>query len=212
MTALSPALDAALSADRVTLYGSVEINLPGYDLRLVGGSSVLLIDDKTFVGEDPIYGVIDSIDELSDGLGDEAPGISITLLPASEAAVGQLSSPTFQGSRVRVQVGAVNPMTGYSIGSYTVFDGELDVPILTVGKASRSLRFECVSAFERFFDNDEGAKLSDAFHQSIWPGETGFANVTGIEQTIYWGVAAPSGAGVVRTGGVPTSGVFGAVR
>ncbi len=206
MTQLTPALDAALRTIAPIIYGSIEINLPGYDLRLLDGAGILGVDGGTFLGRDPVFGVLDSIDEISDGLGDEAPAISLKLLPASGAAVGQLSSPTFQGSRVRARLGAVDRASGLSIGSYVVFDGELDVPILTVGPAGRTLTFECVSSFERFFDNDEGAKLSDAFHQSIWPGETGFANVTGIEKTIYWGVAAPSGANVVQRGGL--AGVF----
>jgi hypothetical protein len=201
MTRLTPALDVALSQDRPFMYGSVEINLPGYDLRLLDGSGVLQVDGQSFFGEDPIYGVLESIDELDDGLGDEAPGISVNLLPASEAAAGQLSSPTFQGARVRIRVGAVDRATGYSVGSELLFDGEIDVPTLTIGKSRRALSFECVSSFERFFDNDEGARLSDSFHQSIWPGETGFANITGVEQTIYWGVASPSGANLVKFGG-----------
>jgi len=198
MTALTPALDTALSGDRALIFGSVEINLPGYDLRLLDGSGVLQVDGQAFFGEDTIYGVLESIDELTDGLGDESPALSINLLPASEASAGQLSSPTFQGSRVRVRVGAVDRLTGISIGDYLLFDGEIDVPVLTVGQRRRALALECVSSFERFFDNDEGARLSDSYHQSIWPGETGFANITGIEQTIYWGVANPSGT--VKTG------------
>ncbi|MDF1506492.1 hypothetical protein PYV61_26290, partial [Roseisolibacter sp. H3M3-2] len=39
---------------------------------------------------------------------------------------------------------------------------------------------------------DEGAGLSDTFHTSIWPGETGLSGVTGVDQQIYWGVASPT--------------------
>jgi len=201
MTALSPALDAALSADRPLIYGSVEINLPGYDLRLLDGSGMLLIDGKTFVGEDANFGVLESIDDLTDGMGDEAPAIQINLLPASEAAVGDLASPLFQGARVRIRLGAVQRATGLSIGEQVLFDGELDVPRLTVGKGMRRLSFECVSAFERFFADDEGAKLSEAWHQATWPGEEGFANITGVEKTIYWGIASPA-PGAIQTGGM----------
>jgi hypothetical protein len=201
MTQLTPALDSAFRSVAPILYGSVEINLPDYDLRLLDGAGILGIDGATFVGHDPVFGVLESIEELEDGLGDQAPAIAINLLPASEAAAGQLSSPTFQGSRVRIRIGAVDRATGLSIGTHLLFVGELDVPTLTVGKGKRSLSFQCVSAFERFFDNDEGARLSDSFHQSIWPGERAFANITGIEQTIYWGVASPSGVGTVKVGG-----------
>src|SRR3546814_10076287 len=74
-----------------------------------------------------------------------------------------------------------------------LFTGELDQPTLTVDKGSRELEFECVSGFERLFDNEEGLRLADSWHQSVWPGEMGLANVSGIITTVYWGVEAPAG-------------------
>lgn len=53
-----------------------------------------------------------------------------------------------------------------------------------------------VSSSERFFEDNEGARLSDGFHQEVWPGELGMANATGIGKRDYWGAdKAPSGLG-----------------
>ena len=36
---------------------------------------------------------------------------------------------------------------------------------------------------------EEGRRLSDAFHQLVWPGEMGLAFVTDVETTVPWGQA-----------------------
>lgn len=195
MTALTPQLDAALSADRPLIYGAVEIALPGYTLRLLDGSGTVLHGADTFTGSDPTFGVLAAIDAIEDGVGDEAPALNITLQPATDAAAADLSDPAMQGSRVRLWLGAITRTTGATIvDPFLLFDGELDVPTLKVGLRDRSLEYECVSGFERFFGDDEGMRLSDSFHKSIWATETGLANMSGIIKTVYWGTkdAPPS--------------------
>src|SRR3546814_20326641 len=87
-----------------------------------------------------------------------------------------------QGSVVSLWLAAVDRATGAVIPEpLLLFTGELDQPTLTVDKGSRELEFECVSGFERLFDNEEGLRLADSWHQSVWPGEMGLANVTGIK-------------------------------
>ena len=192
MSELTPALDAALSAPAPTVFGAVEISLPGYDLRLLDGAGVVSFGGKTFVGRDPIYGTLAAIEDIGDGVTDEAPAVGITLLPASDAAAASLAAPTMQGSPVAIWIGAIDRATGAVIPDpYPLFLGELDVPTLRSGANSRSLEYEVVSVFERFFDDDEGARLADGFHKSVWPGEHGFAFVTGVTETVYWGMDAP---------------------
>ena len=61
----------------------------------------------------------------------------------------------------------------------------------TVGRQTKSLQVECSSIFENFFAAEEGAKLNNAFHQSIWPGEKGFEFVSAITTRQPWGSDAP---------------------
>ena len=206
MTGLTPALDAALAAPAPLVFGAVEIALPGYDLRLLDGAGSVTFGGKTFRGRDPIYGVLAAIEDIGDGVSDEAPAVGLTLLPASDAAAADLAAPTMQGSPVAIWLGAVDRTTGAVIPEpYLLFLGELDVPTLKSGRNSRSLEYEMVSVAERFFDDDEGARLADGFHKSVWPGENGFAFVTGVTETVYWGMDAPPSP-IVAGGGLGAAG------
>lgn len=193
MTDLSPALDAALAGDRVTIFGALSLNVGSDTLRLLDGSAQLLIDGHLYAGEDENYGVWSGLEAFEDGTGDEAPGISVSLLPASDAATLTLSGPDMQGEVVQVRLGAVNETTGAIIGDpFLLFDGEVDVTKHTFGKSSVEIELECVGGMERLFFNDEGLKLVPAFHKSVWPGELGFDHVTGIKDIIYWGTNTPT--------------------
>lgn len=199
MSALNPYLQAALDADRATVTLLLEITLPNYALRLLVGSGFLPWGQKMFLGDDPNFGTIAAIDEVEDGEGDQAPSFGFSMFPPSTAAAAQLCSASYQNSPVSVWLAGVYPDTGLLVPDpYLIFSGFLDQQTLKVGKGTREVDFQCVSQFDLLLANDEGAYLSDAFHQSIWPGETAFANITGIEQSIYWGVATPN-PGSVQT-------------
>jgi len=192
MSALSPGLDAALAADRALVFGAVEILLPGYALRLLDGAGELVIGGNLYRGRDATYGVLSAVSALSDGSGDQVPSLNITLTPPDNTAAGTLVGAAVQGSLVTVWLGAINRATGLVIADpYLVYIGEIDVPVIRAGDDGRTVEYEVVSVMERLFSEDEGQRLSSGFHQSVWPGETGFADVTGVENTVYWGVEPP---------------------
>jgi hypothetical protein len=193
MTAFTPAMETALQQSFATVFFALKIELPAADVTLLDGSAVVAFGGDTYTGSDDLFGTVDSIDSLTDGTGDNAPALSIIFSPASDADAAAICSPTFQGSLVTLYFGAIDPATGEVIADpLPLFIGEVDQPVLTVDKGSRSLRFECASAFERLFSGDEGIRLSDSHHKEVWPGETGLANMTGIIRTIYWGVDRPA--------------------
>jgi hypothetical protein len=184
----TPALDAALSGGSVIFFVCGKADLPGYTLRLLDGASSVTWAEGTFVGRDPTFGVMSAIEPVTDGVGDQAPMLGMTLLPPSEAAAASLAAPGMQGSRLRIWLGALDLTTKAVIADpYLIFDGELDQPTLTIDRGTRELDFECVSSFEKLFRNDEGHRLSQAHHQEIWPGETGLADVTGVVKQVLWG-------------------------
>ncbi|MBP8234454.1 MAG: hypothetical protein KAY22_19345 [Rhizorhabdus sp.] len=192
MSDLTPGWDADLRGRAPTVFGAVSIELPDYQVNLLDGAGQLSFNSRTFVGKDPTYGTLSAISSLTDGMGNEAPRLSVTLLPASDAAAADLAGPDMQGSLVTIYMGGVDRATGQVIPSpHLLFIGELDVPVLTAGENSRELEYEVASIFERFFTDDEGARLSTGFHKSIWPGELGFDFQTGVPQGVYWGVEAP---------------------
>lgn len=193
MSQFTPAVDAALAAPVATIFGALQIELPDYTLRLLSGPAALKgAPWSSFVGRDPTFGIWAAVADIRDGGGDEAPRISITLFPASDAAAATLAAPNMQGSKVSIWLGVVNPLTGEPIPDPAlIFLGSLDVPRLVSGTGSRQLEYEVASVFEWMFDEEEGRRLADTFHQSIWPGELGFAFVTGVVDQVYWGRQAP---------------------
>lgn len=209
MSAFTPGMQSALAADAPIIFGALRIQLPDRVLRLLDGSGNVTFGGETYTGLDATFGTLAAVNEISDGVGDEAPAISLTLVPASSAAAAMLASPAMQGSAVSLWLGAVDRATGAVVPDpLLVFQGVLDQPVLSVEKGVRELELECVSGFERLFDNDEGVRLADSFHKNVWPTEQGLANVSGIIRTIYWGVEAPRGSIFFGGGGGGFGGTF----
>lgn len=193
MTEMTSGLEAALQQPRALVFGALEINFPGHDLRLLDGSGELVIDGHTFAGRDPTFGTIASCKPVTDGNPDQAPTLTIGLLPPSATAAASLASAAMQGSRVRLWMGVVDMITGLVVPDPMVlFDGEIDVPTLRWRERSREVEYRVVSVFEKFFDQEEGIRLSDSHHQALWPGELGLNFVTGVTQSVYWGAQAPA--------------------
>lgn len=196
MTQFTPAMDAALRADVVTPFGALAIDVPTYGaVNLLDGAGALAFGGRSFAGIDPLFGVLSTVQALTDGAGDQAPALTVELIPAGGAAAATLAAPTMQGAPVSLWVGAIDRTTGQPIPDpLLVFLGELDVPTLQSTGDGRTLSLEVVSVFERLFEDDESARLSPGFHQSIFANELGLAFVTGVDQPVFWGVAAdPSG-------------------
>lgn len=192
MTALSPALDTALAGDRVIVFGALTLTVGGDTVRLLDGSDEIEIDGHVYSGEDATYGTWAALDKFTDGTGDSAPSIVVSMIPKDDAAIEALTGPTMQGEAVTVSVGAVSEETGQIIGDpYVLFNGEIDIARYIFGKKSSEVEYECVGGMERMFFDDEGIRLVPSFHVQVWPGELGMNHVTGIRTTIYWGGNAP---------------------
>lgn len=195
MTAFSPALDAELSKDNVTFFGALTFTVGADTVRLLDGSAHMMLNGNLYTGEDETYGTWASMEAFEDGSGDEAPGLSITILPADDAAVLALSGPAMQGEAIQLHIGARNDATGSVVGEpYLLFDGEVDMPKHEFGKNMLQVSLESVGGMERLFFVDEGMKLAPTFHQQVWPGELGFNHVTGVQDIIYWGSNKPASA------------------
>lgn len=199
MSALSPGYDDALKQSSVLQFTAVEILLPDYALRLIDGAGYVDFGGRHFDGIDPTYGTLHSIDPFEDASDGQAPSLKISLLPPTMTAAAALASISAQGSTVTIWDGAVDPMSGIVIDDPDPwFIGELDVPVLRVAKGGgRLLEYEATSVWERFFADDEGARLTNAFHQYLWPGELGLEFHTEVQQQLPWGSDGPRPA-VIR--------------
>jgi hypothetical protein len=195
-----PTLTAALTLDGVYFFGAVKLEIPGRDICLLDGAGEVTIAGQVYKGLDHQFGTLNSIDTISEALGDEAPELLLSLYPVDGVSASVLANPAMQGSKVTIMVGAIDPMTGLPIGTPEVkFLGEIDVPTLTISQGERVLEFTLVSVFEKLFEVEEGVRATDGFHQSIWPGEKGFEYMTGTDKNLYWGGKKPTG--VLSVGG-----------
>ncbi len=185
---MTPAMQTALAARRVTIAGLLRIELPGHTIRLCDGAGVVTWGSQVFAGRDPRFGTINEVEALSEAVGDSIPGLELSLLPPSTSAAVELSATGMQGAPVRLWLSVVDEASGLVLPDpELLFAGEVDVTTLEIARGSRVLHMSIASAWERLFEPNEGATLSDSFHRSIWPGEYGFANMYGTPITKLWG-------------------------
>lgn len=194
--------------DRIGLIGLLRIDLPDTTVRLCDGGFVEF-DGETFTSTDPVFGTIASLEALTEGVGEEIPAMELALNPAGASAPADLSQPGFQRSAVRLWIGEKDEAAGTLIGTPDLlFFGQIDQTVLRVGRAVRDLAMTIVSTLERLFLRNEGNSLSPSFHKSVWPGETGHDNATGLTVAVAWGVERSTGA---STAGYSSGGMRGLV-
>jgi hypothetical protein len=169
----------------------MKMELPTGDVRLCDGGFIEF-DSETYRSSDAVFGTIASIEALGEGVGDEVPALEMVMLPPGTSDPADLSAPGFQTSRVRFWIGEFDVDTGELDGTPDlVFDGQLDRTILEVG-FERSLAISVVSLAERLFELNIGNSLTSTFHKSVWPGELGHDNATGLSLSVAWGTTAPA--------------------
>ena len=181
----------ALNSTVVLLTGLVEMQLAGRTVRLCDGGFVQW-GANLFTSTDSAFGTIESVESISEGLGDEAPGARITLLPTSTADAADLFQSDAQGNPIKFWLAEVDRATGLLVGTPNLmFWGMIDLMALRVAKSARRVEVEFVAASERLFLVREGNVLSPRFHQAAWPGEKGFNHATGNAIQVPWGVSGP---------------------
>lgn len=188
----------------VGLIGLVKIELPTNTVRLCDGGFIVF-DGETYTSVDPTFGTIASLAALTEGVGEEIPALELSLNPAASSAPADLSQPGFQRAAVRLWIGEYDVGAGTLVGDPDLlFYGQIDQSVLRVGRSVRDLAMTIVSTLERLFMRNEGNSLSSAFHKSVWPGETGHDNATGLTVPVAWGVESSRGsssAGAALGGG-----------
>jgi hypothetical protein len=176
----------------VALIGLCKIELPTGDVRLCDGGFIEF-DSEVYRSSDALLGTIASIQAMGEGTGPEVPAMEMTLMPPEDTSPSELAQPGWQTSRARFWVGEYDPEAGTLIGDPDlVFDGQLDQASLSVGMV-RELALTVVSLAERLFERNTGNALTSAWHKSIWPGELGHDNATGLAVQVAWGAASPTG-------------------
>lgn len=185
----------------IGLIGLCKIELPEGTVRLTDGGFIDW-DGEIFASKDAVFGTLSSLEGLTEGVDAEVPALDMALIPASTAAAADLSQPGFQRSRVRLWLAEYVVDTGLISGEPDLlFDGQIDQTSLTGGRETRELAMTIVSLAERLFERNIGNSLAAGFWKSIWPGDTGHDNATGLGKPIAWGVEAPPSTSGAYYGG-----------
>lgn len=176
---------------RIGLTGLLKIEFPTRTVRLCDGG-FFVWGAETFRQSDAVFGVLASLESMSEGIGDEVPALRISMLPPGTSAPATLSQPGFQNSRCRMWIAEYDPETGAIVGTPDMkFDGLVDQTSITRGRTAYTLDMTIVADGERFFQRNIGNSLNSGFHKSVFPGETGEDNATGLNQPVAWGVESP---------------------
>ncbi len=169
----------------------VRIDFPGDTARLSDGAIVKWGAD-VFLPRHPTFGAIGGAKPIGEGMGDEVPSLELMLIPDDGAAGADLWNPAWQGVPATFWISEYTPATGVVVGTPSlVFAGMIDTCKLTVGGNRRDLTLGIVASVEKLFEKNIGNGLNSAFHKSVWSGETGLDNATGLSIDIAWGTEKP---------------------
>jgi len=170
-------------------------------VRLCDGGFLNWPGRGMFTSQDSKFGTIESVESITDAVGDEAPGARLTLLPTETAAASDLFQSNAQGSPILFWLAEVDRATGLLVGTPTLlFLGMVDFMRLSVAKNQRKVEVEFVAAAERLFLVREGNVLTPRFHQNAWPGENGFNHCTGNATQVPWGITGPPRGSIYSSG------------
>jgi hypothetical protein len=187
--AVTVAMEAALGRPFLPIFNAVRIELWNGDvLRLVDFAGKVKIAGVTYVGRHPVYGALGSIEEITDGVESEAPALRLTLLPPTIEAARILCDPRQQTMPVLCGEAIMDKASGTCIDEPDAyFSGWVNIPQYVPATDQISVEFDCVSDFDRFFENDEGIRLSDSWMRTLDINARGLEYVTGVQRALAWG-------------------------
>jgi hypothetical protein len=179
--------------DSYILTGLLKIELASHTVLLCDGGTVEY-DGDTYAPHDTLFGGLQGMDSLTEGVADEAPAFTLTFLPDAAASAADLLDPAHQDCRLRLWLAEIDADTGLVTGTPDQFaDALIDVPRLRFPADGRILEGDCVSGGQRLMNRNEANVLNGGMHKRIYSSETGMDDTTGVQQTFAWGISAARG-------------------
>lgn len=204
---MTPLMIAALAQNRAQATGFFEITLPSGTKRLMIGSGEVSYGGNIFKGHDNSIGHVASGEGVREDTSGEAPNTSLTIAVSPTADKSEIASEDVQLSSVKIYLAALGLDGSDKLIAIPdpelLFDGFIDQAVISIDKGRDEVDYSIISAFDHFFEDSEGQRLNGQFHKTVWAGEKGLDNVSGVTRKIYWGTYGPGGAGGV---GHPISG------
>jgi hypothetical protein len=184
----------------------LRLDLPSGAVFLTDGGVTTWIGDE-YRAKVPVLGGFSQISEVSEGFGPELPELEIVFAPPSNAALTPLQDGAFQRSAVRLWLAEFNPATGAVVGVPNLrFAGNMDRVRQNFALNELSIVVSAVPETEVLLFSDDGNGLSAEFHKSVYAGETGHDQASGLVINVAWGVSTGrvsggSGGGMGSGGG-----------
>jgi len=181
--------------------GLLKVELPTHTAYLTDGGFIVFGAD-TYTSNDSVLGTLASIEPMSEGVGDDIPALDLTFSPPNSIAITDLTNGAMQRGLISLWLAEYNVETGLVDGTPNLqFIGQIDQPAIRFTKTEYSISVSAVSQAEWFFERDIGNVLSSSFQKSIYPGDTGHDNATGLSIPIAWGTESPRTSGGGSGGG-----------
>lgn len=186
----------------IGLTGLLRVDLPGGPALLCDGA-FFDFGGERYLARDPVLGTIASVNDLTEGQGNEIPALDIMFNPPGPIAIGTLSQAAIQRRSIKLWLAEYDPATGLIVGTPELrFNGFVDQPAIRDNANEYSVSIVAVPWAEYFFDRDDGNTLSSSFHKSIWAGETGHDEANGLGVGVAWGTESPATTSM-SSGSVP---------
>lgn len=173
----------------------IKIELAGRDILLSDGGVTPWAGD-TYRPEDADIGRIVSISELREGADGQIAPLSVVFAPPSSLAMGVLTTASLSRAPFFIWLAEYDTETGLVVGDPDLrFSGNLDVASIQYALRELLVSQTVTQALEVLFFQNNGNGLSARKHKSLYPGETGHDQATGVNRTIYWGTQSPNVTG-----------------
>ena len=173
----------------------LRLDLPSGSVFLSDGG-VTVFGGNTYRPTHSTIGAIAQIGEVTEGFGPELPEQEIVFAPPSNAALAPLQTGCFRRSAMRLWVAEFNPSTGAVVGTPDLrFAGRMDRVRQQFAFRQLQIVLSCVPETEVLLFSDVGNGLSAEFHKSLYAGETGHDQATGLVKTVTWGVESGNRGG-----------------
>lgn len=165
-----------------------KIELPDHTAYLTDGNAITY-DGDTYSPDDSLLGSLAGVSSLSESSGD-IPAIDLQFHPPAPLLMADLADGALHSSEVRIWLVEVDYETGEADTATLLFSGQIDQPSVSIARGEYTLSLSVVPTLERLFERDTGNALSSAFHKSLYAGETGHDNASGLVYPVTWGLAS----------------------
>lgn len=183
----------------ITIVGLALIELPTRIMRLCDGGTCFFAG-AFYTSSDAVFGTMAAIEAVEERLGDQAPGGRISFLPPATTSAETLMAD-YQNSRMRFWLGQIASDGKTVQNEELLADVLIDSTALRLDRGRRIWDVDYISRAEKLFLIKDGNSLSPRFHKTIWPGELGLDNATGLQRSVAWGTESPTRGVTALSGG-----------